>query len=597
MSDYRISDDILKKIDDETDIVALVGEFVSLEKSGKNYKGLCPFHDDSNPSFSVSPEKNIAKCMSCGGGGRPINFYRQIKNVSFIDSVEELAGRIGIELNLKPRAVDPNNKYYEIMEEASNFYTFNLFNTKSGNDALKYLRDRNLYDDTIKEFKIGFASNEKDVLYKLLRDKEYNVSDMIDLGIVAQSNDGSYYDVFKNRILFPITNPRGRVVGFSGRTLEKTKSNKYINTQETIIFKKSELVYNINEATQSIKRSRHVVLYEGFFDVIVSSQNNFKNGIATMGTALTDQQARIIKSITDSVIIAFDGDNAGIAAAIKAVIPLEKAGLKVEILKLPNKLDPDDFIRQYGDNAYDRLFLESKYDPYAFMYLHYKEQTDFTNTNDLKSFKENVENALRNAPAPIKALYSKRLATDLGIKQDDVTIPIPKRVYEEPRDEVFVLPKKHQEKVLADKYEHAERRLIFLMMRSRTWFERIYSELNLSEYSNIENFSIRRKIKAYYDLEESFVMSKFKDTLSTDELSYLETILFNDFYWIEQKLLDSEEINKYVLLIKETPHVRRIAYLKERIVDLLNQKKSISLELEELDSLNKIVNKDKSGGK
>lgn len=596
MSNYEIPKDILQRIDDETDLVALVSEFISLEKKGKNYFGLCPFHDDSNPSFSVTTEKNIAMCMTCKGGGRPINFYREIKNIPFRQAAIELGERLGIKIDGHQRKVDPNEKYYEIMEETANFYQFNLTNSKSGEVALKYLADRMLSEETIKNFKLGFARSDKDMLYQLLRDKNYNVSDMIELGLVKQANDGSYYDMFINRLVFPITNSFGKTVGFSGRSLEKNSNHKYVNSPETVIFRKSELLYNFNEATQSIKRLGHVILYEGFFDVISSFQQGFYNSVANMGTALTNNQARLIKSITNKVIIAFDGDKAGINAAISAIKPLESAGLIVEVLKIPNKLDPDDYLKQFGPDSFDRLFLESKYDPYAYLYEHYKDETDFNNANDIKSFKNNVEKMLSSADVTIKSLYSKRLSKDLNIDIKEIKIikEQPKELYYEDYKEINVIKPKAPS--IPDKYENAERRLIYLMIRSRTWFERIKNELSLDEYSTLENGAIRNKLRNFYDRYEVFDLTEFKALLATSEREYLETVLFQDDFWRLQTTLEDSEINEYIGLIKTTTLNRRKTYLENRIIELSKKSKNFTAEIEEIEEIKEKLKKTKNGG-
>lgn len=584
MSNYRIPDEILHRVNEETDLVALVSEFLPLEKRGKNYFGLCPFHNDNNPSFSVTPEKNIAKCMTCGGGGRPITFYKEIKKISFNEAVVDLAGLLGIKLDKTQIKVDPNEKYYEIMEEAAKFYSFNLFNSKSGEPALNYLRGRKLLDDTIRDFKLGFAPKQKDSLYTMLRDKEYSVSDLIALGLVKQSSDGTYYDFFTNRLMFSITNSRGRIVGFSSRTLDKTSKNKYINTPETVVFKKGELLYNLNEATRSINKLHHVILYEGFFDVISTTQAGFENGIATMGTAFTTNQAAQIKKVTNKVIIAFDGDDAGVEAAIKTIKPLQQVGITVEILKIPDKLDPDDYINQYGPNGLDRLLLESKYDPYAFLYNYYKDNTNFDNANDIKKLKTNVETMLAESDATIKALYSKILAKDLNIDISDIRIPINQKTNayietKEPLERIEIKPKGPK---LSNRYENAEKRLVILMIRSRIWYERIFNELDIDEYSNLNIAALRTRINSYYqrfgDSSITSDLANFTDMLSTAEKNYLENDIYKDEFWKNQTEFSDDEIEIYVKLVKDTPYLRRVQYLKKRINELKEKNKNFENE-------------------
>ncbi|HKL95628.1 MAG TPA: DNA primase [Haploplasma sp.] len=610
-----LSNDILQKIDDETDIVALVSEFVVLEKRGKNYMGLCPFHDEKTPSFSVSQEKNIAMCMGCKTGGRPINFYRQIKNISLVEAASELASRIGIDLKIsQPKKVDKNAKLYELMEEAMRFFEINLFNSSSGAEVLKYLENRNLSVDTIKHFNLGYSSTDKDQLYQFLKDQGHSVSDMINLGLVKQSDDGSYYDLFNNRLMFPITNSFGKVVGFSGRTLNKNDNVKYVNSPETPIFKKGEIIYHLFEANIDIRRKKHVILYEGFFDVIAAYQAGFTNGVATMGTALTSNQAQLIKKSIDNVIIAFDGDNAGINATIAAIPVLTKANLLVEVLKLPNKLDPDDYIKQFGSDSYEKLLNESTFEPYQFQYEHYLEITDLTNANDISILQKNVSKMLSNAKPAILALYKNRLASDLNIDVSDINI---KTSYKEPSnmsdydgyippaeepyypsenipfDNTNLLPKNEKkDKPLGSRYLNAEIRLIILMIRSKEWNDYLNDKLTIYEYSNKTINMIKIKIKSYYESSDSFDLESFYGVLNPVEAEYFNEHILKDEFWINQTILEESEIEQYVLLVKSTTTQRRIEYLiKEmeekgfRGLDIANETEEYLKLKKELDLL------------
>ncbi|MFA7422437.1 MAG: DNA primase, partial [Acholeplasmataceae bacterium] len=396
---------LIEQINEKTPIVELVSEFVTLQKAGKNYRGLCPFHQEKTPSFFVSPEKNICKCYGCGEGGSPINFYRKIKNISFQEAAEELAERAGITVEKAVKQKDPYEVFYQLMHEAKEFYKFNLKNSEKGQEALKYLHQREINDPIIDHFELGYAPEHSDALYKLLNDKGYQVSDMIKLGVVKQKDDGSYYDLFSNRLIFPITNPKGSVVGFSGRTMNPKDSIKYVNSPETVIFKKGQLLYHFNEALPDIRRNKQVVLFEGFFDVISSYDAGIQNGVATMGTSLTIEQAKLIKQFTDSIIIAYDGDDPGMKATLSAINILEKVKLKTEVLTIPESLDPDEFIKAYGPEKYEGLFGEYLKDPYQFRYQYYKKGKDLSNSNDITAFKNQVLEMLSYADKAIQNIY------------------------------------------------------------------------------------------------------------------------------------------------------------------------------------------------
>ena len=568
---------LIDEINEKTAIVDLVSEFVTLSKRGKNFMGLCPFHQEKTPSFSVSPEKNIAKCMSCGEGGSPINFYKKIKNISFEESAALLAERAGIKIKTAKKQVDPYEKFYALMREVANFYQFNLLNSEKGQEALNYLVHRQMTDESIKHFRLGYAPSYGQTLYLVLKDKGFAVSDMISLGVVKQSDDGSYYDLFSDRIIFPITNPKGDVVGLSGRTLNPKDPVKYINSPETPIFKKGQLLYHFYEALPDIRMSKQVILYEGFFDVISSYQADIKQGVATMGTALTKEQAKLIKSVTDSIIIAYDGDQAGIKAADHAIPILEKERLKVEVLTIPEKMDPDDFIKSYGPERYDQLFGEFTKDAYLFRYDMYKTGKNFQDANDVKDFKKRVLSMISMADQSIKALYIQKLAHDLGMNPADLDTSIPKP----PKEKPIVLPKLEQTQIKT-KHVNAERYLILSMLKSKDQAVHIQKLLKQNDFADHIAAAIRYDIEHYYEESEVLDIQMFLDTLSTDKRLYMENDLLKDLHWKKDVTFSKEEIHSFVLLVKEANLKRRYHYLLEKYHDNEQDNEHIVAEMHQI---------------
>lgn len=552
---------LIQQINDKTQIVELVSEFVSLEKAGKNYRGLCPFHQEKTPSFFVSPEKNICKCYGCGEGGAPINFYRKIKNISFEQAAEELALKAGIEIEQTKREVDPYESFYQLMNEVKEFYKFNLKNSEKGQEALKYLHKRELNDTIINHFEIGYAPSHSNVLYKLLNDKGYQVSDMIKLGVVKQKEDGSYYDLFSDRLIFPITNTKGMVVGFSGRSLKAKDSVKYVNSPETVIFKKGQLLYHFNEGLSEIRKNKQVVLFEGFFDVISSYQAGIKHGVATMGTALTTDQAKLIKQFTDSVIIAYDGDQAGLNATLTAIPILEKARLKTEVLSIPDMMDPDDFIKAYGPERYETLFGEYTLDPYQFRYQYYKKGKDLTNANDITTFKNNVLEMLAYADQTIQNIYKQRLAADLKVSPEIFKIKTRKQPVLPPKES---LPPKEISRI-ANKYEKAERYLIFAMLRSKQDALHIQARLKISDFVDHVQSTIRLLIDSYYKDHNELEVSDFLDGLNNEQREYAENVLFKDILWEHNQKINPEEFEHYITLVKNANYMRRRNYVRSKL--------------------------------
>jgi len=550
---------LIEEINSKTQILDVVSEFVDLQKRGKNFMGLCPFHDEKTPSFSVSPEKNICKCMSCGEGGNPINFYRKIKNISFQQAAEVLAERAGIEVKKQVVKKDPNENLYKLMDEAAAFYMFNLKNSKAGQVAFDYLIKRELTTKTIEHFKLGYAPTYGDTLYQVLKDKGYAVSDMIKLGIVKQSDNGKYYDLFSDRVIFPITDPRGNVVGFSGRTLSSKEKVKYINSPETIIFKKGQLVYHLYEALSDIRKSKQLVLFEGFFDVISSYQAGVTNGVATMGTALTRTQAALMRKVSPSVVIAYDGDQAGQKATDHAIPVLEKVGLKTEVLVIPEKLDPDDFIKNYGADKYELLFSQYLTDPYQFRFNYYKQGLDLTNSNDIKTFKTKVTQMLVGSDPAIIAIYKNKLAKILHIKSEDIIV---KKTVQP--TVIKPIDREIKEKFV-DRLERSERYLIIVMLRSKQDAINIHSQLSANDYSDPIISSIRSKVMSYYQDHDIIDVDDFKDYLTHDQRTYFEKHILTELFYTNHVEITKETYQKYVINMKNAAEKRRVSFLKDEL--------------------------------
>jgi DNA primase len=339
---------------------------------------------------------------------------------------------------------------------------------------------------------------------------------MIKLGVVKQKDDGTYYDLFSDRIIFPVTNPKGDVVGLSGRTTNPKEQTKYINSPETVIFKKGLLLYHFYEALPEIRKEKQVVLYEGFFDVISSYAAGVKNGVATMGTALTKDQAKLIKSVAPSVIIAYDGDSAGLKAADHGIPILEKEQLKVEVLSIPEKMDPDEFIKAYGPEKYEMLFGEYTRDGYAFRYQYYKQGKNFNNANDLAEFKKQVMTMIKSSDSSIKAYYVQRLSTDFNIPLEELDT---KKVLPTVIQPNIKIPERQK---ITNKFEKAERYLIFAMIRSREIMVKSIKNLKKTDFADHLTALIRIRVEHYYEDHLEFVMTDF-----LDELTKIKEIIWN----------------------------------------------------------------------
>lgn len=371
--------DLINEIRSKNDIVEVISSYLPLSKKGRNYFGVCPFHDDNNPSMSVSPERQIYKCFSCGATGNVFTFVMDYEKLSFVDAVRILGDKVGIKTgNFKNKNMyNANQKYYELYDYATSFYQNNLASSQ-GKKALDYLRKRKIDDDAIKHFKIGLSLASEN-LTKILKAKNYNEIELEKYGI----SNGNY-DKYQDRIMFPLSDSLGRITGFSGRVYNNFSEAKYINTMETDIFKKGETLYNYQAAKNEARTKGFVIVVEGFMDVIRLYVNGYKNVLALMGTAMTKEQALLIKKVSNEIYFCLDGDNAGRKATIKNVDEYFKND-NVKVIVMPNDIDPDEYIIKNGKLEFDKRY-QNAMAYYDFKLAYYKTKTDFTNDVELLSY-------------------------------------------------------------------------------------------------------------------------------------------------------------------------------------------------------------------
>lgn len=532
---------IIDEINEKTDIVGLVGEYVKLEKAGKNYKGLCPFHDDTNPSFSVSPERNFAKCFSCNEGGGPIRFYQKINQVPFMEAVYELGKRLNIDIEYDATKT-PDLEEHFALKEAAQFYHYYLLNSENGLKAQEILKKRGITLDDIKAFNIGLAPDERQSVYTLLTQKSYSKTELENAGLIREINH-QISDVFFNRIMFPITDYLGRVVGFSGRNITNSEP-KYYNSPESLVFKKAEVIYNLHHALGEIRKNDKIVIHEGFFDVIASHKAGIRYSVAIMGTALTEAHVALLANYSKNVILAYDGDDAGIAGAIKTLPLFIKHRFRIDCLWIKEKLDPDDYYKKYGKDAYLALF-DNLMDHYAFVYETTKVKLNLNNQNDQQTLKMTARNLLNNAPSTTKDFYIDKLAKDLNVSKMSL-----QHLFYRVEPRVKPKPRRHQFKA---KYHRAEQFLLIEMFKDRNNAKRIEHALGLRYVVDVNVAKLRsiymlKYIKMYQTYEEE----KFVELLQTENEDVYDTFLTVKAltpYHTEGKLSD-QEINELIQTVK-----------------------------------------------
>lgn len=546
-----INNDIINEIRNKSDIVSVISNYVPLTKRGKNYFGVCPFHDDHSPSMSVSPEKQIYTCFSCGATGNVFTFVSEYEHISFIEAVKLLGNKLGYNLTTHEK-IDTKSEDYKIYEIASKFYQNNL-SSSLGKKAIEYLLNRGIDRDTIKKFGIGLSLS-KSTLTDLLINKGIKLDKLIELGL---SNTMSN-DLFLNRIMFPLYDLSGNVVAFSGRIYNMKDSSKYINTKETTIFKKGNLLYNYHNAREHLKKNDYVIIMEGFMDVIRASIVGINNCVATMGTAFTKEQANIIRKMTDNVILCFDGDKAGEEATISAIKVLECIGINPKIIRLEDDLDPDEYIIKNGKDA----FL-SKIDK-AINVIEYKLSLlkKDKNFNNLEDISEYIDNSIK----------------ELVKVDDDILVELTLKKFEaEYKIDYEILKKKYEtynnkknikeiKVVKVNKkgltiYEKAERSLIYYMLRSADVLTLV--EHNISYFPTMEIRYLSNEIIDFYHKYGKIDVADFISFISSKE--ELLKVLYEIINMDMKNEYTNLEIEDYISVIKKYFKKSKISKLEKSL--------------------------------
>ena len=553
-----MNQELVNELRQKADIVEVISSYLPLNKKGRNYFGLCPFHDDTNPSMSISSEKQIYKCFVCGASGNVFNFVMDYEHLSFPETIGLLAKRYNMEgeFNLK-REVSKYEPFYEIMNIASKFYQNNL-NSKEGLKAREYLKNRNLDSETIKEFEIGLSLPSRDTLTNLLISKG-NTLEQLNLIDISNTNHDSYI----NRIIFPLHDLKGRINGFSGRIYNGEDLNKYQNTKETPIFKKRENLFNYHRVREEVRKSKSVIVMEGFMAVIRAHTVGIKNCIATMGTALSQEQLSLIKKLSNEVILCYDGDDAGKKATLLNGEQFLKNGVNPKVISLPEKLDPDDYIIKYGkDKFVDLIENAIQFTDYKIKNL--KSNYDLNSVSDKTNYVNQVLMELSKEKDVIKReIVLKNLAKDTDIWYNTLE----KRLLELDTNtnnevkEIVVSNIKRKK----NKYEKAMESIVYYMLNS---IEAITTVDNSNIFIPSKNISLLiNEIIYYYD--------KYGSINEADFYSYLE---------------DNKELqNVYKEILQgEYPSEINVSLVKENLEVIKNY--NVALEIKRLEKLIKDEN-------
>jgi DNA primase len=415
------SEEVIQSVVEANDIVEVVSGYMTLKRTGNSYKGKCPFHNEKTASFTVSREKQLYHCFGCGVGGNVITFVMEIEKLPFVEALKFLAARVNMVLPEKQnaqedqQAFEKKKRLYDLHRDAANYYYRCL---KINRTAMTYLKERGISPETIKAFGLGYSSADWDNLLGYLKTKGYSIEEMRESGLVLVSENNHYYDRFRNRIMFPIVNPRGQIVGFGGRIMAgEAKGPKYLNSPETPVFSKSYELYNLNHCKNFIDDGR-ILIVEGYMDVISLFEKGIKNTVAALGTAFTPFHGKILERYGNEVVLTFDGDSAGAAATEKAMNILKNTNLNVKIVVLPENEDPDSYVQKHGCDGFADLVAKAlTVVEYQLRLL--KKTNDLSHTDGRLNYGNEAIKVLKGLTGSVEIdYYSKMVAKETGINQE-----------------------------------------------------------------------------------------------------------------------------------------------------------------------------------
>ena len=512
---FSFSKEAIEELKNQIDIVDVIGRSVELKRAGANYKGLCPFHNEKTPSFIVSPQKQIFTCFGgCGASGDVVTFVKRYYNLDFNEAVEKLADEYGIEIQ-KNSHKDDLEKYYEVNREAARLFYRNL--TEKKNPGYTYMQRRGIQDSTIKKFGLGYAEDSWNNLYEYFKKKGTDEKILIELGLISKKGDRCY-DKFRNRVIFPIINTAGKVIGFGGRALNNEAMPKYLNSPENKVFQKKNNLYALNSTRQDIGKEGSAIIVEGYMDAISLYQNGVRNVAASLGTALTENQAKLINRYTKNVILSYDADAAGQKAALRGIEVLRGENCKVKVLHVTDGKDPDEYIKKNGREAF--LSLTEN----ALPYIDYKLEAakrglNISSEEGKLDYMKNISSILSDL-SPVECdIYIKKISRDTGISEGAIKMEI--------------LGNNKQEKHLPERHRKTGEEVLELSPLEATVLKCLFIDPEFSEsilpYSDIFESELGKKTLniafEFYGLNGDFNRGQVMDRLEPAESEKLQESL------------------------------------------------------------------------
>lgn len=580
----RIPEQVIENVRNNVNIVDIVGQYVQLSKSGRNLFGLCPFHEEKTPSFSVTEEKQIFHCFSCHRGGNVFKFIMEIENISFPEAVLKVAELGNVEIDEKimhdfdssDTESSNSRKLKKVHADAAQLYHHILVNTQIGEEALDYLHERGLNDDIINEFNLGYAP-EKAILGAFFTERKVASEVLKKSGLFVEYDDGTLNDRFRDRVLFPIRDAQGSTIAFSGRLLHKDdKQPKYLNSPETELFNKRKILFNFDKAKSEIRQKKFAILFEGFMDVLAAYRSGIKNGIASMGTSLTNEQIYLLERTTNELFLCYDGDSAGqnaIARALELLEPVTK--LKLGVIRIPEKMDPDEYVQKYGEKAFVQLIADAHETKIAFYMRYYQQNRNLANENDQLAYIADVMEKLAVVESPVEQdLYLNQLANRFALEKDSLKLQLREFVKKFKPQKQLKSAKDNNLKYLSgrhttnsqkySKIERAERLLIYRILHEQNTRIRMKRYTNFSfvhdDYQLIYIIS-----EGYFNVYPEYETARFLDFLDNERARQLVVSLELDNYALESS--DEEFADCIDVISNQSPLEQEITELKQKLVD------------------------------
>ena len=581
----RYSEELIDEIRNSNDIVDIISQYVILKRSGRNFFGLCPFHKEKTPSFSVSPDKQIFHCFGCGAGGNVIHFISKIENVDFKESLEILADRAGIKLptlenNVDSKRLELKEKVYEINKLVAMYYHETLYKPQA-KPAQEYVKKRKLDNKALKEFCIGYAENAN-VLYKLLKEKGFTEEEILASDLVIKKGN-NYVDRFKNRLIFPIQDIRNRFIAFGGRVLDNSLP-KYINSPENIVYSKARNLYGLNVAKNT--KTRKLIIVEGYMDTVSLHQRGIDNVVASCGTALTEAQGRLLRKYAEKVIISYDSDSAGQAATLRGLEILNNLGCDIRILQMEGAKDPDEYVIKYGNGRFNDL-VENAISLVEFKIKLLKKGLNIENINDKIKFMNEIAKILGGVDNKIEQeIYIDKISSDYNISKEAIYAQINKNEYSNNKGAKILESSsirkptiKRQEKEINPELEKRENIIISLLIDGgEEVYNKIKDIINPNDFKSEANQKIMRRLYEEFEKGNSNINS-LVDMFADDEqvVNALTGIMADDYEIEDNKKALDDVINNYQ---KEKLMARRNEIIQSLNNASLDKEKASELEKE-----------------